>query len=97
MIKTVSQVVATCPIPEQSIKTTVSQGFAMAEQKITLTPLNVLFDAQIGENKFTKGDVVYVKGEAYAAAWSKHKYRVGEEEFILVPIVEILLHETEEK
>ena len=96
-IVTISRDIAAEPIPPQQVKTTVSGGFAMSEQKLVLAPLKVVFGTEIDGKQIKRGDVIYIRGEAYATKWSKIIYRVDEEEFILVPVGEVILHEVKKK
>lgn len=88
------KVVATKPVEFQQVKAKVSSGFAMSEQKVSLTKLEVVFETRgSGEGYFAVGSFVYVRADSYVKPWAKTVYSVGDTQFILVPVEELLLLE----
>ena len=79
--------IATQPFRDMSVKTSINGAGAVKvariENKVTLTPLMVVFDSE--DERVTEGDVILVKSSCYTAPWAKEIYSTGEFEFILVP------------
>lgn len=86
---TVNKLVACTPFPQQHIKQVVKGGFAMAEQKVGLQQLDVVFNAP--ELNLKPGDRIWVSGDAMVQHWAKSVYTIDDKSFILVPATAIQL------
>ena len=93
--------IATEPMENQQVKAKVSDGFATAGQRSTLTPLRVVvaYPGSATVPPLEAGALVYVRSECFAQAWAKKAYEVGTGEgkfdAIFVPEDEVMLYLTE--
>ena len=70
------------------------KGVLVFDQKVNMQALEVLLHYKSASNPLLDlcpGDTVYVYGDRYAVMWAKEKYKIAEDEFILVPENEVLL------
>lgn len=88
MVVTNNQV-ACEPFATRSVVTAVKSNFAVAQQKRTLTGLQVLI-ADV-DGKFPVGSTVFVRSDQCNAPWASEEYDVGAAPFILVPFASIQL------
>jgi hypothetical protein len=87
------------PFPSSSVekKTT---GLALVQQQVSLTKLEVIMDSHdpgafaSGQQQIvvSKGNSVYVRGQAYTLPWARVVLKVEgiDEQFILVPSGEVI-------
>jgi hypothetical protein len=97
---TLNKQVACTPLANQAVTMKVLNGFASAEQRNSLEELTVVFmalDESDGTAYFKSGTKIFVKGEDFNALWAKKVYKLGDKEFILVPMSSIALVGTEEE
>jgi hypothetical protein len=69
------------PYKKGGLQTTVSNGFAFVEQKVTVKGLTVLMDTKLADGTYVlKGSTAYIKEEAlYTQAWAQ---KILESDFI---------------
>ena len=82
--------VACTLFPESSVRIEVTRGFAQVKQRVQLTKLEVVFDYGDPESRFTPGDEVWVRGDAFRAA--PEVYEVEGKAFTLIPKDLIVLY-----
>lgn len=95
VIQTYNGFVATTPFSETHVKMKISQGFATVEQRGTLHELEVLFDTE--DYKFSKGDKVYLTGDAMKHTYATQRILLGDKVCILVPVEQIVAAEKKNK
>lgn len=72
---------------DRGLKATVSNGFAMVQQKVQVVGLKALADARVGDTYIHRGDTVYIKeGSLQSAPWAKASFTsdVIEGQFMIV-------------
>lgn len=79
--------IAVEPFPSTGVEKQVSSGFAAVKQKVALTPLRVIF----GTKDILAGNTVYVRGDLCVNAEYKKVYEIEGQQFILLPISEVLI------
>jgi hypothetical protein len=93
-VKTFNKQVACKPAKEEAQQVRRIAGMALIDEKLALTPLEVVFDSS---GAFDAGDTVYVHGNnARNQPWWKAVFSLDGKEFILVPEEAILLVSAEE-
>ena len=73
---------------KQGLQTTISQGFAFIEQKVSLKGLKVLIDAKLADGTIVlAGSTAYIKEEVlHTAPWAQKSYQC---DTFLVPFMPI--------
>lgn len=76
--------IAVSPFKDRHVKTKVTGGVAVIENKTILDELEVVFKSH--DAYFLDiGDKVYVRGDAYAHQWAKEVYELNGIKYILIP------------
>lgn len=81
-----NKLVACTPFPAQNIEKKINRGIVMAEHKVSIQELVVVFAAE----SFGKDQKVYVRGDRVMQPWAKEVFTFEGKEFILVPEAEIV-------
>jgi len=85
--RTMNKKVAVEPFQDMAVKTVKhgqgAVGVARIENRISLTPLKVLFGTNDGT--FREGDVVYVRSNLYTVEWAKERHEFEGKTFMLLP------------
>lgn len=81
-----NKLLACSTFPKVTIEKRVNRGLVMAEHRISIQELKVLFH---GEG-YAKDTLVYVRGDRVMQPWAKEVFTFEETEFILVPEAEIV-------
>lgn len=81
-----NKLVACTPFPAQNVEKKVNRGIVMAEHKISIQELEVLFTSE----NFAKTNKIYVRGDRVMQPWAKEVFTFEGKEFILVPESEII-------
>ncbi len=89
--------VACRPFASTAVEGKSVSGLNMMRQKVELTGLEVVLDGKVKERAVRAGSKVFVKGDRYLQPWASQKLTVEgvTDQFILVPVDEILLFEAD--
>lgn len=91
MIVSRNKLVACNPFPKTNVEKKFNRGIVMAEHKISLQELTVLFNSE----SFPVTSKIYVKGDRVNSPWAKEVLIFEDKEFILVPESEIVFVDPE--
>lgn len=86
-----NKLLACSPFPKQNVEKKVNRGLVMAEHKISIQELELLFTSE----SYAKGQKVYVRGDRVMQPWAKEVFTMDGKEFILVPESEIVFSKWE--
>jgi hypothetical protein len=85
-VTAVNKKIACVPPEAISVKIKQKNGLALAEQRIALFPLTVVYPSKFSDDVLMPGTVVFVRGEVLMShAWAKEVYEIEGVKFVLVP------------
>lgn len=88
--------VALSPFPTQSVEKENKGGFVVVKQKVSLTPLRIVFGNENVEGTMVyapTGAVAYVRGDSVTLPWAKEVFEIEGQKFILAPLDAVQLVE----
>lgn len=88
--ETINKKIAIAPLKSDKIETKVVGGFATLQQKREIIAVVVKFGFSFEDVLLNSGDHILLRSDCAFKPWNKEVYTMGNEEFVLCPIEEVV-------